>query len=46
MTFGKILLLLCIVFFIVGTIGLVRNIKDKRHSDKVRKQYIDANNQK
>lgn len=46
MTFGRILFAMCLVFFIMGTTGLVRNIVDRVRQNKVRKRYAEMQNQK
>lgn len=41
MTGGKVMLIICIVAFIIGTIGLVKDIRVKARQRKQEKHYAD-----
>lgn len=42
MTFGKILFIFCAVCLVLGTYGLVRNIKEKFRQRKQEKHYAEV----
>lgn len=41
MTAGKVMLIICVVAFIIGTIGLVRSLIEKSRQRKQEKHYAD-----